>query len=252
MRTCLLSKQCGMKGSNQRSHQMVRRSAVILLVTVLWSEAASVVMAQELAAPDLERAAAAEVQRREAFGSLTRFGSVRVLDANVAHPVDLRSEAAPRGRAVDGPMADHQPDVGLNAVARSVNHELTDIARAFRRLDQSYAIRGFQGCAASTAGSVFVDWRAKGIAPQHHPMVLPPAPIILSQPKPMGCSATIGCCDSSRFSESSLPLRCHGPAVVYVHPIPSAGKPCCESNAQSPLPLSTSPTPLETRPPALP
>jgi hypothetical protein len=196
---------------------MVRRSAVILLVTVLWSEAASVVMAQELAAPDLERAAAAEVQRREAFGSLTRFGSVRVLDANVAHPVDLRSEAAPRGRAVDGPMADHQPDVGLNAVARSVNHELTDIARAFRRLDQSYAIRGFQGCAASTAGSVFVDWRAKGGRPQDCHAVLPPDPIVLGHPKTISCCPKCGNNFQHHFVKGGV-LRGYQSAVIEVQP----------------------------------
>ena len=45
--------------------------------------------------------------------------------------------------------------VGLNALATSVNEELTDVAMSIRSLDQSYSYKGFEGCGASTAGSSF-------------------------------------------------------------------------------------------------
>ncbi len=45
--------------------------------------------------------------------------------------------------------------VGLSAVARSVNEELTDVAMAFRSLDQSYCFEGRSGCGSYTAGSSF-------------------------------------------------------------------------------------------------
>jgi hypothetical protein len=47
--------------------------------------------------------------------------------------------------------------VGLSAVAKSVNDELTDVAMAFRSLDQSYQIAGASGCGACTAGSCYVQ-----------------------------------------------------------------------------------------------
>ena len=45
--------------------------------------------------------------------------------------------------------------VGLNVMARSVNEELTDVAHAFRSLDQSYAYKGTRSCGAHVAGSSF-------------------------------------------------------------------------------------------------
>ena len=47
--------------------------------------------------------------------------------------------------------------VGLNMVSRSVNEEMKDLAFALRSLDQSYAVRGFSGCGAYTAGSCFTQ-----------------------------------------------------------------------------------------------
>jgi Flp pilus assembly pilin Flp len=44
---------------------------------------------------------------------------------------------------------------GLSQVATSLNHELNDVARAIRSLDQSYCTPGFVGCGACTAGSFF-------------------------------------------------------------------------------------------------
>ncbi len=45
--------------------------------------------------------------------------------------------------------------VGLAAVSKSVNDELTELAFAVRSLDQSYCIEGQEGCCAWTAGSCF-------------------------------------------------------------------------------------------------
>ncbi len=47
--------------------------------------------------------------------------------------------------------------VGLSAVAKSVNDELTEVAMAFRSLDQSYHFEGASGCVACTAGSCYVQ-----------------------------------------------------------------------------------------------
>jgi hypothetical protein len=45
--------------------------------------------------------------------------------------------------------------VGLSAVNKAVNDELTEVASAFRSLDQSYHIEGRHGCGAWTAGSSY-------------------------------------------------------------------------------------------------
>ncbi len=45
--------------------------------------------------------------------------------------------------------------VGLSAVSHSVNAELTEVASAFRSLDQSYHFEGRHGCGAWTAGSSY-------------------------------------------------------------------------------------------------
>lgn len=47
--------------------------------------------------------------------------------------------------------------VGLSAAARSVNEELTELAFAFRSLDQSYHVEGTRSCRAWTAGSEFIQ-----------------------------------------------------------------------------------------------
>ncbi len=45
--------------------------------------------------------------------------------------------------------------VGLNALATSINAELSDVAYAFRSLDQSYEVAEVRGHGAWTAGSSF-------------------------------------------------------------------------------------------------
>jgi hypothetical protein len=45
--------------------------------------------------------------------------------------------------------------VGVAAVSKSVNDELTELAFAFRSLDQSYCVEGQEGCCSWTAGSCY-------------------------------------------------------------------------------------------------
>lgn len=71
-------------------------------------------------------------------------------------------------------------------LSSAVNSELLDLAKAFRSLDQSYQYRGMSSRLASTAGSVFADWDAKGVPPEHRHPVLPPAPVLV------GCAGTKG------------------------------------------------------------
>ena len=47
--------------------------------------------------------------------------------------------------------------VGLSAVAQSVNDELTDVAMAFRSIDQSFHYEGASGCGACVAGSSYTQ-----------------------------------------------------------------------------------------------
>ena len=47
--------------------------------------------------------------------------------------------------------------VGIGAVSKSVNDELTETAYAIRSLDQSYYIPGQHGCGSWTAGSYFIQ-----------------------------------------------------------------------------------------------
>lgn len=47
--------------------------------------------------------------------------------------------------------------VGLTAVTKSVNDELTEVAMAFRSLDQSFHFEGASGCGACTAGSCYTQ-----------------------------------------------------------------------------------------------
>lgn len=211
-----------------------------LVSVLLWGAITSAVTAQELAAPDLERAAAAEVQRREALGNLRRDGT----DPTSGH----------RPRAI---IVHDNRERGLDAVARSVNGELSDVARAFRRLDQSYAIRGFQGCAASTAGSVFIDWRAKGVRPQDRPIVLPPEPIVLGRPKAALCSPICGSCGHALLGEGGSGCGCQ-PTNLNILPTNSdqiltpspslpplqADRPCCETSTTTTHPLQPTPSPI--------
>lgn len=71
--------------------------------------------------------------------------------------------------------------VGLNVMARSVNDELAEVAFAFRSLDQSYHVSGFQGSGACVAGSGYIQQDVETslaelcgideLEPGHHPGV---------------------------------------------------------------------------------
>ena len=87
--------------------------------------------------------------------------------------------------------------VGLKAVSDSVNGELVDVARAIRSLDQSYAVRGIEGCGASVAGSAFqqepVDVSLHkldaliedvGRSAEADPQAAPPAKPVTEEPRP--------------------------------------------------------------------
>ena len=43
--------------------------------------------------------------------------------------------------------------VGVQSVTNSVDGEMREVSRAFRKLDQSYRYNGFANCNAATAGS---------------------------------------------------------------------------------------------------
>lgn len=62
-----------------------------------------------------------------------------------------------------------RPHDGPTDVRNSVNDELLDLARALRRIDQSYGFRGIQGCGSWTAGSAYMDWDARGFGNRPHP-----------------------------------------------------------------------------------
>ncbi len=122
-----------------------------------------------------------------------------------AHKRDSHDHDHPR----DG---EHRPD-GPTAVRDAVNGELSDVARAFRRIDQSYAYRGMQGCGSCTAGSAYIDWHAKGLCPPLYGYVLPPRPLIFG-----------GCRDAGDDDGCSLDRRiCIGCGHVY----PRSERPGC-------------------------
>ncbi|MEK6260993.1 MAG: hypothetical protein AABP62_20525 [Planctomycetota bacterium] len=204
-------------------------SLVCVVGAVVWGACGSAAIAQDAAAPDLERAAAAEVRRREAAVGVERGG----LDATV--------EVRPRAAVVYG-----ERGRGLDATARAVNGELTDVARALRRLDQSYAVRGFQGCGACTAGSVFVDWRAKGVKPQDRVAVLPPDPIVLGRPKAAVCSHPCSSCGRTYFGAGGCSC---GTTILYVLPAQTE-RPCCDGPSLPTPTLQPTPVPLEGTLPA--
>lgn len=200
-------------------------SLVGVVGALAWGAGGSIAIAQDTAAPDLERAAAAEVRRREVAAGVERGG--------LGNTVEVRPRAA---------VAYGERRRGLDATTRAVNGELTDVARAWRRLDQSYAVRGFQGCGACTAGSVFVDWRAKGVKPQDRVAVLPPEPIVLGRPKAPLCSS----CGQTHLGAG----RCLcGTTIIYVLPAQTE-RPCCDGPLLPTPGLQPTPVPLEGTLPA--
>lgn len=95
-------------------------------------------------------------------------------------------------------------------LSNSVTSELLNLSRAFRSLDQSFQYRGMSSRLASTAGSVFVDWEAKGISVEQAPAVRVPEPVLV------GCGAErLNAHYCEHFSES--PLTAEDPCCVCQH-----------------------------------
>lgn len=117
--------------------------------------------------------------------------------------------------------------VPQGGVQQVVHGELQDVARALRGLDQSYAYRGMVGCGAATAGSVNIDWVARGVAPEHRFQPLPPQPLVLSQPK----------------SPHAAPVPVQPPPVVAPTPHSSADMPALPIQPQ-PQVIPQSPAPV--------
>lgn len=80
----------------------------------------------------------------------------------------------------------------------TVNPEVQEMAKAFRSLDQSYQYRGMSSRLASTAGSVFMDWDAKGVPPEHRHPVVVKAPVL------------VGCAGTKSFSQADCACGQHG------------------------------------------
>ncbi len=51
--------------------------------------------------------------------------------------------------------------VGVHAIAKSVNHELVDVAQSIGAFNQSFHFNGFKGCKACVSGSSFSDGEDK-------------------------------------------------------------------------------------------
>lgn len=118
-------------------------------------------------------------------------------------------------------------------LSRSVTSELLNLSRAFRSLDQSFQYRGMSSRLASTAGSVFVDWEAKGIPKEHAPEVNAPTPVIVGcaaeRPNTHHCDQCCGspqpvagsCCACQQSGCGGL--RNSGPHDVRLHGLSGEG-----------------------------
>lgn len=100
-------------------------------------------------------------------------------------------------------------------VRDAVGGELHDVARALRRIDQSYGYRGMVGCGSYTAGSAFMDWHAKGLTPPPGGRrVLPPPPLILGGCRScrarlsVDCSERRYCGGCGQYVSRAAPGRC--------------------------------------------
>ena len=89
---------------------------------------------------------------------------------------DRRSQEVAKDELRSETDATPQSPPKVEPLRNSVDSEMSDVARAFRKLDQSYAFRGMQGCGSWTAGSAFTDFGSRGEEP--HP-VFPPPPLKL-------------------------------------------------------------------------
>jgi len=108
-------------------------------------------------------------------------------------------------------------------VSTSVNSERLNLARAFRSLDQSYQYRGMSSRLASTAGSVFVDWEARGVPPEHRHPAVAPAPVLLGCAETDLCSEDCECHDGHHVLPQS---RCSDCENGNLTPLRGSGSSC--------------------------
>lgn len=97
------------------------------------------------------------------------------------------SLADKKGKKERRGKADEEQQLTEKGLKESLLGEMGNLAKALRSLDQSYTFRGIRGCGSCTAGSVFVDWEAKGIEQPKRIRVLPPEPLILSSKRTDHC-----------------------------------------------------------------
>ncbi len=99
----------------------------------------------------------------------------------------------------------------------AINGEFADLARAFRGLDQSYVYRGMSSRLASTAGSVFVDWEAKGVPAEHRHPVVAPEPIAVGCLKRNHQSLEADCACGHRPVPSPQCSACGAASRIPLH-----------------------------------
>ena len=105
----------------------------------------------------------------------------------------------------------------------TVSSELSDLAKAFRGLDKSFQYRGMSSRLASTTGSAFVDWEAKGVPLEER------RPVSAPEPVHVGCAGS-GCdcrdgecgCGHPRVPQS----KCSGCSAECHIPLHGSGSGC--------------------------
>lgn len=98
-----------------------------------------------------------------------------------------------------------------------LSEEPAIFAETLKGLDQSYSFRGMQGDGSFTAGSISIDWQAKGVDPPQGILITPPTPRVFSRGS--GRKTGLSISDAAalhRADEVSPPRRDH--ALVGMPP----------------------------------
>lgn len=143
----------------------------------------------------------------------------------------LTLTVAASGVAVAQDQGQPEPS-SIDLLTRAVNGELTDIAGSLRQLDQSYVYRGMQGCGSATAGSVNIDWDAKGVPAEKRFRVLPPQPLVLSRSMKQPCQQPRQIIEEVPSTTTPEPIRqpacpCQSSAPAQSAPAPASDCPRC-------------------------
>ena len=137
--------------------------------------------------------------------------------------------------------------VGVHAVAKSINSELTDVAQSFSSLNQSYFVHGFSyycprvGFNAVTGGSGFIDgsdacdcaalgFNGRGVAVTGRSKVVDHGPGVVSGPAGVVAPSAAPCPPGSIPVEWALP--CPGDCPC------ETGGPCPPGEVLNPAPFS--------------